>query len=410
MEGDRASAAQILSPFFFYSIRPMNIQETIQHVSRGTSEIINLESLTKKLEKSAASGKPLVIKAGFDPTAPDIHLGHVVLLRKMKQFQDLGHRVLFLIGDFTAQVGDPTGRNELRKKMTREDVERNAVTYQDQVFKVLDLKKTEVVFNSHWFSKFTAQDLMELTARSTVAQMLARSDFKKRFEEGREISLLEFIYPLLQGYDSVQIKADVELGGTDQKFNLLMGRQVQEAYGHEPQAVVMTPLLEGLDGVHKMSKSLGNYIGIDEPANEIFGKVMSISDELMFRYYELLTDADLVAVKAMHPKEAKLALGSEIVRQFHGDSQAKAARDHFESVFSQRHIPDDIEQFVLPQDGSGHLLDILIRSRVVLAKNEGRRLLKQNAITFEGELITDENWAPKKGVLKVGKRRFLKLV
>jgi len=332
------------------------------------------------------------------------------LLRKMKQFQDLGHRVLFLIGDFTAQVGDPTGRNELRKKMTREDVERNAITYKDQVFKVLDPKKTEVVFNSHWLSKFMAQDLMELTARSTVAQMLARADFKKRFEEGREISLLEFIYPLLQGYDSVEVRADVELGGTDQKFNLLMGRQIQEAYGHEPQAVVMMPLLEGLDGVNKMSKSLGNYIGIAEPANEIFGKIMSISDELMFRYYELLTDADLVAVKALHPKEAKLALGVEIVRQFHGDLEAKAAREHFENVFSQKHIPDDIEEFILPQDGSGNLLDILVRSRVVLAKNEGRRLLKQNAITFEGELITDENWLPKKGVLKVGKRRFLKFV
>ncbi|MBF0123078.1 MAG: tyrosine--tRNA ligase [Candidatus Omnitrophica bacterium] len=388
----------------------MNIQETIQYISRGTSEIINLESLTKKLEKSAVTKKPLVIKAGFDPTAPDIHLGHVVLLRKMKQFQDLGHRVLFLIGDFTAQVGDPTGRNELRKKMTREDVERNAVTYKEQVFKVLDPEKTEVVFNSHWFRNFAAQDLMELTARSTVAQMLARADFKKRFEDGREISVLEFIYPLLQGYDSVQIKADVELGGTDQKFNLLMGRQIQEAYGHEPQAVIMTPLLEGLDGVNKMSKSLGNYIGINEPANEIFGKIMSVSDELMIRYYELLTDADLVAVKATHPKEAKLALGAEIVRQFHGISEAKAAREYFENVFSQKHVPDVIEEFVLAQDGSGSLLDILVRSRVVLAKNEGRRLLKQNAITFEGELVTDENWAPKKGVLKVGKRRFLKFV
>lgn len=388
----------------------MNTTETLQIVSRGTSEIISRESLLKKLEKSAADGKPLVIKAGFDPTAPDIHLGHVVLLRKMKQFQDLGHRVVFLIGDFTAQVGDPTGRNELRKKMTREDVQRNAATYKEQVFKVLDPDKTDVVFNSRWFNKFTAQDLMELTARSTVAQMLARADFKKRFEEGREISLLEFIYPLLQGYDSVEIKADIELGGTDQKFNLLMGRQVQEAYGHEPQAVIMTPLLEGLDGVNKMSKSLGNYIGINEPANEIFGKVMSVSDELMVRYYELLTDADLAAVRVLHPKEAKLALGVEIVRQFHGADAAKAAREHFESVFSQKHIPDDVEEFVLPQDGSGNLLDILVRSRVVPAKNEGRRLLKQNAITFEGELVADEAWTPKKGVLKIGKRRFLKLV
>jgi tyrosyl-tRNA synthetase len=385
----------------------MDIQDAIRIISRGTTEIINVAQLEKKLLKSEKEGKPLVIKAGFDPTAPDIHVGHVVLLRKMRQFQELGHKVVFLIGDFTAQVGDPTGRNELRKKMTRQDIEKNAVTYQDQVFKVLDPKKTEVVFNSHWFGKFTAQELMELTAHSTVAQTLARADFKKRFDEGREISLLEFIYPLLQGYDSVHLKADVELGGSDQKFNLLMGRQVQEAFGQEPQVVVMTPLLEGLDGVQKMSKSLGNYIGINEPPREIFGKVMSVSDELMIRYFELLTDEDLTAVRQMHPKEAKMKLAGEIVRQFHGTDAARDAREHFENVFSQKQVPDDIHVYTLTQGKV--LVDILVQTGVAPSRNEARRLIKQGAVTFDGHPVADENWSAVPGVLKVGKRRFLKL-
>ena len=385
----------------------MGIQDAIRAIARGTTEIINVGQLEKKLLKSEKEGKPLVIKAGFDPTAPDIHVGHVVLLRKMRQFQELGHKVVFLIGDFTAQVGDPTGRNELRKKMTREDIEKNAVTYQDQVFKVLDPKKTEVVFNSHWFGKFTAQQLMELAAHSTVAQTLARADFKKRFDEGREISLLEFIYPLLQGYDSVHLKADVELGGSDQKFNLLMGRQVQEAFRQEPQVVIMTPLLEGLDGVQKMSKSLGNYIGINEPPREIFGKVMSVSDELMIRYFELLTDEDLNAVRQMHPKEAKMKLAGEIVRQFHGTDEARDAREHFENVFSQKQVPDDIQVYALTQGKV--LVDILVKTGVAPSRNEARRLIKQGAVTFDGQPVADENWPAVPGVLKVGKRRFLRL-
>ena len=386
----------------------MDMARTLQIISRGTTEIINVAQLEKKLAKSEKDGKPLVIKAGFDPTAPDIHIGHVVLLRKMRQFQELGHQVVFLIGDFTAQVGDPTGRNEQRKKMTREDIEKNAVTYQDQVFKVLDPKKTQVVFNSHWFGKFTAQELMELTAHATVAQTLARADFKKRFDEGREISLLEFIYPLLQGYDSVQLKADVELGGSDQKFNLLMGRQIQEAFHQEPQVVIMTPLLEGLDGVQKMSKSLGNYIGINEPPREIFGKVMSVSDELMIKYFELLTDEDLAVVRQMHPKEAKMKLAGEIVRQFHGADAARDSREHFENVFSQKQVPDDIQEYMLTQ-GKESLADILVKAGVAPSKNEARRLIKQGAVTFEGQPVADENWSALAGVLKVGKRRFLKL-
>jgi len=383
---------------------PMSTQDALHKLSRGTTEIISLPDLEAKLKE----GRPLVIKAGFDPTAPDIHLGHTVLLRKMKQFQDLGHKVVFLIGDFTAQVGDPTGRNELRKKMTMADIEKNAVTYKSQVFKILDPHKTQIVFNSHWLNKLTPQDLLELSAHSTVAQMLARADFKKRFESGKEISLLEFIYPLLQGYDSVHLKADVELGGNDQKFNLLMGRQLQEAYGQKPQVVLMTPLLEGTDGVNKMSKSLGNTIGINDEPNEIFGKVMSISDELMLRYYEILTQADLDKVKKMHPKEAKLQLAQLIVEMFHPIEDGTKARDHFESTFSQHHIPENIPEFKI---ASGQkLVDILVLTNMVASKNEARRLIKENAVTHEGSAVGDENWVLVCGVLKIGKRRFLKLI
>lgn len=382
----------------------MSTQETIQKIFRGTIEIINTDDLAKKL----VLNRPLVIKAGFDPTAPDIHLGHVVLLKKMRQFQDLGHKVVFLIGDFTAQVGDPTGRNELRKKMSLAEIEQNAKTYKLQVFKILDPQKTEVVFNSQWLNRLTSQDVLELSARSTVAQMLARADFKKRFESGREISLLEFIYPLLQGYDSVHLKADVELGGSDQKFNLLMGRQLQESYGQAPQVVVMTPLLEGTDGIQKMSKSLGNYIGINETPNEMFGKIMSISDSLMFRYYEILTQTDLNAVKEMHPKEAKQQLAMSIVDMFHPQGESAKAKIYFEQTFSQHKIPCDIPEIQLTQGQK--LLDVLMLEKIVASKNEGRRLLKEGAVTYEGVVVSDENLALKSGVLKIGKRRFLRLL
>lgn len=382
----------------------MTPQDTLKKIARGTTEIISLADLEAKLKE----GRPLVIKAGFDPTAPDIHLGHTVLLRKMKQFQDLGHKVVFLIGDFTAQVGDPTGRNELRKKMTMADIEKNAATYKAQVFKILDPQKTQVVFNSHWLSKLTPQDLLELSAQSTVAQMLARADFKKRFESGKEISLLEFIYPLLQGFDSVHLKADVELGGNDQKFNLLMGRQLQEAYGQKPQVVLMTPLLEGTDGVNKMSKSLGNTIGINDEPNEIFGKVMSISDELMFRYYEILTETNLDDIKKLHPKEAKLQLAQIIVEMFHPASEGSKARAHFESTFSQHQIPENIPEHKIA--AGEKLVDILVLTNLSVSKNEARRLIKEKAVTHEGNAVNDENWPLSPGVLKIGKRRFLKLI
>jgi tyrosyl-tRNA synthetase len=387
----------------------MDIKATLEKIARGTTEIINPENLEKKLIDSAKKKRPLKVKAGFDPTAPDIHLGHVVLLRKIRQFQDLGHDVYFLIGDFTAQVGDPSGRDQLRVKMDPKVIAQNAKTYKKQVFKVLDAKKTKVVFNSDWLGKLSSQEILELTAHSTVAQMLARSDFKKRFEDKKEISILEFIYPLLQGYDSVHLKADIELGGSDQKFNLLMGRELQEVFKQEPQVVIMTPLLEGTDGVKKMSKSLGNYIGINEPPQEIFGKVMSISDELMWRYYEVLTECDLKEIKALHPKEAKMKLGKIIVAQFWGDKEAESARAGFEKVFSQQETPDEMREHKISAGEKESLVDVLVASRLAASKNEARRLLKQGAISFEGQKLESEDWELRPGVLKVGKRRFLRI-
>lgn len=389
---------------FLELVMLMDIDKIIHEISRGTTEIIHADGLRDKLKE----GRPLRIKVGFDPTAPDIHLGHVVLLRKLRQFQQMGHEVYFLIGDFTAQVGDPTGKDQLRPKMTREEIVRNAKTYQKQVFKILDSKKTKVVFNSKWLSALNAQDLLNLTSFSTVAQMLARADFKTRFEEQREISLLEFIYPLLQGYDSVYLKADVEVGGADQKFNLLMGRQMQERFGQKPQVVMMTPLLEGLDGVKKMSKSLGNYIGIDEPPSEMIGKVMSISDDLMMRYYEVLTDRDLGEVKAVHPKQAKLALAQDIVGQFYSQEKAEFAAQEFERIFSQRETPDDV--LTLPIKSGATVLEMMVTAGLAASKNEGRRLLKQGAVTLDGQRVDSESDPARLGILKVGKRRFVRLV
>ncbi len=384
--------------------------DTILHkISSGTTEIISVDILKKKIEHSQERRKSLHVKAGFDPTAPDLHLGHVVLLRKLRQFQDLGHTVFFIIGDFTAQIGDPSGRDQMRVQMTPQQVAKNAKTYERQVFKILDRKKTKVVFNSRWLKKLTAQDMLELSAHCTVAQMLARADFKKRFEEQKEISILEFIYPLLQAYDSVFLKADIELGGSDQKFNLLMGRQLQEALGQEPQAVIMMPLLEGTDGVNKMSKSLGNYIGIDEPAKEIFGKVMSISDQLMYRYYELLTDLDVAQARVLHPKEAKLRLAEDIVRQFYSLQEARQEREAFEKVFSSKGTPDDIPVYSVATGEAKTLVDVLVSQGLADSKNKARALIAQGAVTDGATVVTSIEIPSKPCILKIGKRRFLKL-
>jgi len=386
-------------------MQKIDVNKQLEIIKRGAVDIISEDELIKKLQEN----RPLIIKAGFDPTAPDIHLGHTVLLRKLRQFQDLGHKVIFLIGDFTARIGDPTGRSELRKQLTREEVLKNAATYKKQISKVLDVEKIKIVFNSDWFEKMSVLDILNLTTHATVAQMLARADFKKRLSNSENISILEFMYPLLQGYDSVKLKADIELGGTDQIFNLLMGRDIQKDLNQPQQVVLTMPLLEGLDGVQKMSKSYGNYIGINEPASEIFGKVMSITDELMMKYYTLLTDEDLSKVKNIHPKEAKLNLAENITAQYHGKEVAKKAREEFDKVFSHDEIPNDIPVYRLKAKGL-FVIDLLIDSGLTESKNEARRLIKQGGVYFDGKRVDKEDMLiDQPGIIKVGKRRFLKL-
>lgn len=386
----------------------MDIYKQLEIIKRGAVEIISEEELRKKLEQSIKINKPLKIKAGFDPTAPDIHLGHTVLLRKLRQFQELGHEVYFLIGDFTGQIGDPSGRSEMRKQLSREEIESNAATYKKQISKILDTHRLKVVFNSKWFEKMSVVEMLRLTTHASVSQMLAREDFKKRFSNGENISIQEFLYPLMQGYDSVVLEADVELGGTDQIFNLLFGRQLQKDYGQPQQAVITMPILVGTAGAQKMSKSYGNYIGINEAPKDMFGKIMSISDELMLEYYELLTDENLTDIKKMHPKEAKVRLAENIVTQYHSKELAENARFEFERVFGQKELPQGIPEYKI--DGKQTILNILLKSGQVKSGNEARRLLKQGAVIFNGVKIAEESFIPRKsGNLKVGSRRFLKL-
>ncbi len=387
-----------------------DIDKQIEIIKRGAVEIISEEDLRIKLQESVRTKRPLRIKAGFDPTSPDIHLGHTVLLRKLRQFQDLGHQVIFLIGDFTARIGDPSGRQETRKQLTIDEVLTNAATYKSQVSKLLDVDKMQIVFNSEWFDKMSVLDILKLTTHATVAQMLARSDFKKRLSKAEDISLLEFMYPLLQGYDSVKLEADIELGGTDQLFNLLVGRDIQKDFGQAQQVVITMPLLEGTDGIQKMSKSYANFIAISENPNEMFGKIMSISDEMMLKYYTLLTDEDLEAVRKKHPKEAKLNLAENIVRQYHGRELAEKARQEFEQVFSKRELPKDPPVYKLKKQRAS-IIDILLDSGLTESKNEARRLIKQGGVSFDGERLDKEDIiVDKEGILKVGKRRFLKLI
>jgi tyrosyl-tRNA synthetase len=387
----------------------MDIDKQLEIIKRGAVEIISEDELRKKLTQSIKLKRPLKIKAGFDPTAPDLHLGHTVLLRKLRQFQDLGHEVYFLIGDFTGQIGDPSGRSEIRKQLSRQEVARNAQTYKKQVAKILDMRKLKIVFNSKWFARMTGVEILKLTTLTSVSQMLARDDFKKRYTGGENISILEFMYPLMQGYDSVVLGADLELGGTDQIFNLLVGRQFQKDF-NQPQQVVMTmPLLEGTDGLAKMSKSFGNYIGINEPAKEMFGKIMSISDGLMLKYYELLTDEDLNLVKQMHPKEAKVNLARIIITQYHSAQAAEIQAQEFSRIFSQKEIPQDMPVF--KSNGKKTILDILIESKLVASRNEARRLIKQGAVSFNNIKIDKDDFIPlESGILKAGSRRFLKII
>ena len=398
------------------------IEEQVDLISRGAVDVISKEDLVEKLKKSEQSGVPLKIKAGFDPTAPDLHLGHTVLIQKLKHFQDLGHEINFLIGDFTGMIGDPTGKSETRKPLTVEDVAKNAETYKEQVFKILDPGKTKVVFNSAWLNDLSSHDFIRLASRLTVARMLEREDFKVRFQNERPISIHEFLYPLIQGYDSVAMHADVELGGTDQRFNLLMGRDLQRAWGQEPQVVITMPLLEGLDGVNKMSKSLGNYIGITETADNIYGKTLSITDTLMFRYYELLSDLSTSEVAALqhemedgkvHPKAVKQQLARELTVRFHGREAAIKAEENFERVFKKHDLPDDIpEKVVSTEESEIWLPRLLVDTGMVKGTGEARRMIKQNAVSVDGEKITDVDYNVKASgevLLKVGKRRFCKV-
>lgn len=398
-----------------------SIEEQIELIERGAVDCISRDELVKKLKKSEETGVPLTVKAGFDPTAPDLHLGHTVLIQKLKHFQDLGHNVHFLIGDFTGMIGDPTGKSETRKALTVEEVAENAETYKAQVFKILDPEKTTVAFNSTWCSKLTSIDMIKLASELTVARMLERDDFKKRFEGGKPISIHEFIYPLIQGYDSVAMKADVELGGTDQLFNLLMGRDLQRSRGQEPQVVITMPLLEGLDGVNKMSKSLGNYIGITDSADNIYGKVLSVSDELMFRYYSLLSDLSTTEIAELktkmeqgelHPKVVKQQLARELTARFHGDEAAQAAEKGFETVFKKGGIPDDVPEYKCDSTEPVPLPNLLADAGLVKSTSEARRMIKQSAVSIDGEKVTDGNLAVEPAgeiLVKVGKRRFCKV-
>ena len=392
-----------------------NIDKQLELIGRGTVEIIQSGELKKKLENAIKTNKPLVIKAGFDPTAPDIHLGHTVLLRKMRHFQDLGHKVIFLIGDHTATIGDPSGESKTRPRLTKKEVEENAKTYEKQISKVLDLKHLQIRFNSEWLAKMDVAKIAELLSRYSVQRLLERDDFSNRYKQQKTITMLEFLYPLLQGYDSVALEADVELGGSDQKFNLLVGRDIQGLYGQAPQVVLTMPLLEGLDGVQKMSKSLGNYVGINESAKDMFGKLMSISDELMYKYYELLTDKDVAKIKAdvsngiLHPKAAKVNLSKIIVTQYHGEKEAAKQAEEFDRAFKNKGFPQDIELTKIQiNSGKAQLIAVLFDlSKMLSSRGEAKRKIQEGAVEIDGSKVTDINLelpVGKEYKIRVGKK------
>ncbi len=393
-------------------------KEQLEIIKRGSDELISEEELLNKLKTK----KQLVVKAGFDPTAPDLHLGHTVLLNKLRHFQDLGHRVVFLIGDFTGMIGDPTGKNVTRPALTSEEVQSNARTYEEQVFKILDASLTQVAFNSEWMRKFSPEDLIKLASKYTVARMLERDDFGKRFRDGRSIAIHEFLYPLVQGYDSVALEADIELGGTDQKFNLLVGRDMQRSHGMEPQCILTMPLLEGLDGINKMSKSLNNYISIDDEPGEMFGKLMSTSDDLMWRYIELLSFETIQTIRSWkeevaagrNPKDIKVNFAIEIVTRFHGASAAKSALDDFEKRFKRGGVPDDISEIKLATvEGELSIVQALKMSGLTSSTSEAMRAISQGGVRANGEKVEDKLAKISKGekvVLQIGKRKFAKIV
>ncbi|HHV07941.1 MAG TPA: tyrosine--tRNA ligase [Firmicutes bacterium] len=404
----------------------MTLDEQMEVFMRGTAEIISPEELRKKIQKANQEKRPLRIKLGVDPSAPEIHLGHTVPLRKLRQLQEIGHEIVFLIGDFTGRIGDPSGRSETRKQLTEEEMAINAKTYTDQVFKILDPEKTIVEYNSRWLGALTFTEVVQLAAKTTVARILERDDFATRFSENRPIGLHEFLYPLMQGYDSVALKADVELGGTDQKFNLLMGRQLQRDFGQEPQICLTLPILEGIDGNQKMSKSLGNYIGIDEAPAEMYGKTMAIPDEIMLKYYELVTDIPMSEIRgiesglkdgSIHPRNAKMRLAREIVTLYHGSVAAKEAEEAFKTVFQQGDIPDDVPEFSLPnelldENGSIWIVRLLTSLKLCNSSSEARRLIRQGAVSIDNQKQQDPeaHIKTRKGLLvRVGKRRFARL-
>lgn len=393
------------------------VDEALSLIKRGVTEILLEDELRARLKE----GRPLRIKAGFDPTAPDLHLGHTVLVNKLRQFQDLGHEVLFLIGDFTGMIGDPTGKSATRPPLTRDQVIENARTYEQQIFKILDPERTLVMFNSSWMNAMTSADLIQLAARHTVARMLERDDFSKRYSEGRPIAIHEFLYPLIQGYDSVAMRADVELGGTDQKFNLLVGRQLQEAYGQRPQVVITLPLLEGLDGVQKMSKSLGNYVGISESPDEQFGKLMSISDTLMWRYFELLSFRSMSEIEELrraveagrNPRDVKFELAKEIVARFHDTAAAERAQENFVQRFQKGALPDDLEEITLAVSAQGMpIANLLKEAGLTTSTSEALRMIQQGAVRLDGERVASRDIQIPAGgshVLQVGKRRVARV-
>ncbi|MCU6795229.1 tyrosine--tRNA ligase [Paenibacillus sp. WQ 127069] len=401
------------------------VERQLSWIRRGVVEIVPEDELKQKIIGSVVTGKPLKVKLGLDPSAPDIHIGHTVVLHKLRQFQQLGHQVQLIIGDFTGRIGDPTGKSETRKQLTEEDVKRNAETYQKQIYKILDADKTQLYYNSEWLGPMSFVDVVQLSAKVTVARMMERDDFSKRYATGQAIHVHEFFYPLMQGYDSVALKSDVELGGTDQKFNLLMGRTLQKEYGVTAQVTIMTPLLEGLDGVNKMSKSLGNYIGIDEEPNQIYGKAMSIPDELMPKYYELATSMSNEDLKLLqeglldgkvHPRDAKMQLARTFVSMYHGEQAASEAQQHFVTVFQQRALPEDIEEFVVAadamEDGQIGIIKLLVTLGLSASNSEARRSIQQGGVKINEQKIEDLNinlTLQEDDIIQVGKRKFAKI-